>query len=306
MIKIVDNIEEANCITHNGTMHADEIFATAFLELYYGNRKVFRTSEVDFSSLSNDAIVYDIGRGEYDHHQIDALKRENGITYCAFGLLWKRFGKDFLKKNHITPVEEVFLEIDQDFVMAIDAEDNGFFPTIEANYKVKTLSSLFKIFNPSYHSLEDESTQFIRAVQVAKNIFEEEISYIQGKVLATQKIKSMIEELPDDAKYLVLDEYLPYEEVLLNTEKANSILFVAFPSNRGGFAIKTIPKSREDRTARMEFPEEWAGFEGKELEERSNIDGLIFCHRGRFIVSCKQLDTVYQVLHYLCSDEEGK
>ena len=34
MIEIVKRIEEANCITHSGTMHADEVFSTAFLELY--------------------------------------------------------------------------------------------------------------------------------------------------------------------------------------------------------------------------------------------------------------------------------
>ena len=35
MIRFVDRIENANCITHSGTMHADEVFATAFLELYF-------------------------------------------------------------------------------------------------------------------------------------------------------------------------------------------------------------------------------------------------------------------------------
>ena len=46
MIKVVKNYNEANCITHNGTMHADEVFATAFLDLYKGNLKVYRVSDV--------------------------------------------------------------------------------------------------------------------------------------------------------------------------------------------------------------------------------------------------------------------
>ena len=49
MIKIVNNYEEANCITHGGTMHADEVFATAFLHLYKGDLRVYRVSEIDFS-----------------------------------------------------------------------------------------------------------------------------------------------------------------------------------------------------------------------------------------------------------------
>ena len=47
MVKIVDSIEKANAVTHCGTMHADEIFATAFLDLYLGDRSVYRINNVD-------------------------------------------------------------------------------------------------------------------------------------------------------------------------------------------------------------------------------------------------------------------
>ena len=75
MIKVVDNIKDANCITHSGTMHADEVFSTAFLSLYLGNISVYRTSGNDLSYANSNSLIYDIGRGEYDHHQIDAVKR---------------------------------------------------------------------------------------------------------------------------------------------------------------------------------------------------------------------------------------
>lgn len=303
MVEIVHDDKLANCITHNGTMHADEIFATAFLELYRGDIRVFRTSNVDLNDISIDTLVYDIGRGVFDHHQADAKKRDTGIVYSSFGLLWNAFGKDFLAKRNITEIQDVFLEIDKDLVEAIDAEDNGMFPKIEANYKVKTLSSLFKIFNPSYGSLQTEDEQFLRAVEIAKIILEEEIIYIQGKVMAANKINNIIDNLKDE-NYLVLDEYLPYEETLLKNEKANNILFVAFPSNRGGYAIMTVPKSIEDRTARLLFPEEWAGCENQKLEEVSGIAGLRFCHNGRFIVNCDSLETVYQVLNNLCVNQK--
>ena len=77
MVKVVDNIEKANAVTHCGTMHADEIFATAFLDLYLGDRLVYRTNNVDNIKLNDDVLVYDIGRGKFDHHQNDALKRED-------------------------------------------------------------------------------------------------------------------------------------------------------------------------------------------------------------------------------------
>ncbi|MCI8460789.1 MAG: MYG1 family protein [Bacilli bacterium] len=300
MISFVKNIQDANCITHSGTMHADDVFATAFLELYFGDVKLFRTTSVNFDEVDSNALVYDVGRRKFDHHQVDALKRENGITYCSFGLLWKEFGKDFLKKRNIEYIDEVFEGIDKDLIEGIDADDNGIFPKIEADYKVKTTSSIVKLFNPSFNSDEDESEQFLKAEALAKMIFEEEILYINGKVIAAKKVECLLKNRNKEKKYLVLDEFLPYEETLLNVEDANNILFVAYPSNRGGYAIKTVPKSLEDRTARMDFPEEWAGLCNEELENVSKINGLKFCHLGRFIVSCANKEVVYKVLDYMC------
>lgn len=298
MVKIVFSKEEANCITHSGTMHADEVFATAFLELYKGNVSVFRTTIV--GEVDDSVLVYDIGRGKYDHHQIDAEKRDNGITYSSFGLLWREFGKSFLEKNDFSNIDDLWSEIDNDLVEGIDADDNGFFPKIEANYRVKTLPNVIKLFNPSFDSGEDESTQFLKAVNLAKTIIEEEIYYINGKVIASHRINEIIEESDPNSKYLILDEFLPYEEAILNNPNTGNLLFVAFPSNRGGYAIKTLPKSLEDKTARLPFPEEWAGLQDKELEDVSKIPGLRFCHTGRFIVSCNDLDVVYKVLDLLC------
>lgn len=301
MVKIVYTEKEANCITHSGTMHADEVFATAFLELYLGEVLVYRTTNVKMDEVSSNTLVYDIGRGKYDHHQPDRELRENGIPYSSIGLLWKSFGKTFLEQAGYKYVDEMFDAIDKDLIEGIDADDNGVFPKIEASYKVKTLPGIIKIFNPSFASDEEESSQFIKAVEIAKSILKEEILYINGKVEADKLVKEILDKVNDEDKYLILDEYLPYEETLLNSDK-NNLLFVAFPSNRGGFAIKTIPKSLEDRSARCLFPIEWAGLEGKELEEVADIKGLRFCHVGRFIVSCSSLDTVMLVLHKLCQD----
>ena len=43
-----------------------------------------------------DGIVFDIGRGRYDHHQRDSRVRENGVPYAAFGLLWEELGGEIL------------------------------------------------------------------------------------------------------------------------------------------------------------------------------------------------------------------
>ncbi len=302
MIKIVNSEQNANCITHSGTMHADEVFATAFLELYIKDINLFRTNNIDETKVGKDTIIYDVGRGKFDHHQPDAQKRDNDIIYCSFGLLWKEFGKDFLKKYGIDNIDDVWQGIDKDLVEFIDADDNGQFPKIESVYKVKTLPGIIKLFNPSYDSGEDESEQFLKACSVAKKILEEEILYINGKVISEKILLESLENIKEDDKYVILDKYLPYEETILNDEKYKNLLFVAYPSNRGGYAIKVIPKSLDDRTARQSFPKEWAGLEKEELEKISKIPGLVFCHTARFIVSCKDLETVYKVFEEILVD----
>ena len=43
-----------------------------------------------------EGIVFDIGRGQYDHHQKDSRIRENGVAYAALGLLWEALGAEIL------------------------------------------------------------------------------------------------------------------------------------------------------------------------------------------------------------------
>lgn len=293
-MEIVKKIEEAKFITHSGTMHADEVFATAFFDLLYGNVKVFRTINIP-SNLEDDVMIYDIGRGKYDHHQEDAKKRENGITYCAFGLIWQEFGKEFLKQQKIENIDEVFTGIDKDLVEGIDADDNGVFPKTEAIYKVKYLSDVIKLFNPSYGSNQDETTQFKKAVEVAKTILLEEVASINGKVIAKEKVLKLLENKENHT--LLLNEYMPYEQVLLSEESANDIYFVIFPSNRGGYSIKTVPISSENHNKRMDFPLEWAGLVNEELENVSGIKGITFCHLTRFLVSCDTLVTAKEIIN---------
>lgn len=300
-MQLVTNIYEANCITHSGTMHADEIFSTAFLDLYLENIKVYRITTIP-KDLNENVLIYDIGRGKYDHHQENAKKRDDGITYCSFGLLWEEFGYKFLKKRNIKDIEEVFNIFDKDLVESIDAEDNGVFPKIEASYRVKTLSEIFKLFNPSYKSNQDEQIQFKKAVELAKIIIEETLLNIIGKVIAKEQI---IEKLKISKNHtLYLDEYMPYEQTLFKEDIASDIYFVVYPSNRGGYGIKTVPISQENNNKRKDFPLSWAGLDNEELEKISGIKGLRFCHLTRFLVTCDTLEAVEQVISKTLTEEQ--
>ena len=262
--------DKATFLTHKGTMHADEVFATAFLSFLF-EIKLARVNEITKEDKEKDIIIYDIGYGKFDHHQPDARVRDNGLKYASFGLLFDYYGKELLEQLEVEDIDTVKKAIEQDFIIGIDAIDNGIFPTIDAPYKIKTTVDLIKLFNPSYKSNQDENEQFLKACSVAQTILEE-INKQNGHIL-------------------VLDEYLPYEEVLLNTPKAKEILFVIFPSNRGGYAINTVPMDVTNRIDRLSFPLEWAGKSGIELEKETGIIGSKFCHTNRFLVTAKDKET---------------
>ena len=280
--------DKATFLTHKGTMHADEVFATAFLSFLF-EIKLARVNEITKEDKEKDIIIYDIGYGKFDHHQPDARVRDNGLKYASFGLLFDYYGKELLEQLEVEDIDTVKKAIEQDFIIGIDAIDNGIFPTIDAPYKIKTTVDLIKLFNPSYKSNQDENEQFLKAVSVAQTILSLEIERIIGKEKA--KVKVLEEINKQNGPILVLDEYLPYEEVLLNTPKAKEILFVIFPSNRGGYAINTVPIDVTNRIDRLSFPLEWAGKSGVELEKETGIIGSKFCHTNRFLVTAKDKET---------------
>ena len=62
--------EHAAAFTHGGKFHADDVFSAALILHFNPQLTIQRGNRVpeDFAG-----IVFDIGRGEYDHHQKDCL-----------------------------------------------------------------------------------------------------------------------------------------------------------------------------------------------------------------------------------------
>ena len=290
MIKIVNDIRCAKFITHSGVFHADDVFATAFLDLYFTNISVIRLDSVPLN-VDNDVIIYDIGKGKFDHHQKEARIRDNGIKYSSFGLLFEEYGLSFLERLKIENKEEVYDYLVKDFILSIDAIDNGEFPSVTANYKVKTVSDIIKLYNPSYGSNDTSNENFVKAVNVAESIFSFELKNVCGKVKASKKVTELLKN--NNSDILLLDEFLPYEEVIL-TGNYNTKL-VIYPSNRGGYCVKTVPISLEDKNSRVYFPLKWAGLVNEDLEKTSGIKDITFCHVNRFLVATKSLEAALKV-----------
>ena len=273
--------KDAKAFTHGGKFHADDVFSAALLLYLNPEIQISRGNQVpeDF-----DGIVFDIGRGAYDHHQKDSRIRENGVPYAAFGLLWEALGAEILG-------EELALSFDETFVQPLDNNDN----TGEKN----ELASLIGNFNPAWDAEGGTDEAFFQAVSVAGMILENKFERCRGNERADRRVEEILAEqeraikageIPaENRQILILPEFVPCQKHLSETE----IAFVIFPSNRGGYCIQ--PQKREySLNYKCSFPPAWLGLENEELEAASGIAGAVFCHKGGFLMTTETLEEAVQ------------
>lgn len=289
MLRITKNIAEANLVTHSSTFHPDDVFSTMFMAMIVDDPVVARVSSVD--GARSDAIIYDIGFGKYDHHGVDAKMRNEKIKFCSFGLLWHDFGLSYLEKMmNQDDAYKLFKVIDEKLIMQIDGIDNGIFPKVEALYSLMDLDKVIDSFNKAWNEEVDNDDNFMQAVDVARLIFERMIVREKAKIDASKIIEEKIAKM--EGSILILDEYMPYQEAVFssNLEKAKDILVVIFPSNRGGYSIKPMTKSKDSKELVCNFPKEWWGLHDEELAKISEIKGAKFVHLNGFLATALTLD----------------
>lgn len=240
--------KNAKAFTHSGKFHADDVFSYALLLYLNPEITITRGNKVpkDF-----DGIVFDIGRGKYDHHQRDSRIRENGVPYAAFGLLWEELGAEILGEE---------------------------------------LATLIGNFNPSWDVENGENEAFSRAVQTAGMILVNMFEKYKGNERAEKRVEEILaahnssvlsgEKSEIEAKILILPEFVPCQKQLRETD----IAFIIFPSNRGGYCIQPL-KKEHSLNYKCSFPENWLGLERDELKQATGLTSANFCHKGGFIMT---------------------
>ena len=68
--------KNASAFTHSGKFHADDVFSAALLLYLNPEITITRGNQVP---ENYEGLVFDIGRGQYDHHQKDSRIRDNGV-----------------------------------------------------------------------------------------------------------------------------------------------------------------------------------------------------------------------------------
>ena len=283
----------ATAFTHSGKFHADDVFSSALLLYLNPEIRIIRGNKVpeDF-----DGIVFDIGRGRYDHHQKDSRIRENGIPYAAFGLLWEELGAEILG-------EELAQKFDESFVQPLDNNDN----TGEKN----ELATLIGNFNPTWDAQGGNDEAFFQAVSVAGMILENKFERYLGNERADKRVEEILEEhqkailsgekSKEEARILILPEFVPCQKRLSETD----IAFVIFPSNRGGYCIQ--PQKKEySMNYKCSFPVEWLGLENEELVAATGLSSAGFCHKGGFLMTTGTLEDAVKACEISLADFHEK
>ena len=284
---------------HNGVFHADEVFGVALMETIEPDLQVIRTR--DEAVIAECDIVADVGGGKYDHHQADKVLREDGIPYCAFGLLWRDYGKQFTKiicpsLNEVES-EEVAYKVSMDFITQIDASDNGVtLNTYES--PVTTLSQIISSYMPLQSENKDVDRAFFEAVAFAKRLLQkvvrqygeyyDNLRYMK-EALNTQDVKN--------THILILEGAVKWKDILLELDKEEDVLFVVCEDLTGSWRVQTVPKEENSFDARKDLPKPWASLRSEELSALTGVEGCIFCHPNLFIAGNESKEGVLAMAH---------
>ena len=251
--------------THGGQFHADDVFSAALLKILWPDIKIIRGNKVPDNF---DGLIFDIGLGKFDHHQKNNECRPNGVPYASFGKLWREFGLKIVSKN-------AFLKIDKCLCSPIDYADN--------TGKFDTLTMAIKSMNSPWFSNSNNYSEFIKAVNIAKELLLATIKKVENDEKAEILLESNI--LVDNNGIIILQKYVPWKKLIGTDAK-----FVIYPSNRGGYNAQIVADINHPAT--WGFPPEWYGLTKEELVEVSGIKELNFCHISGFVVNGSTLDSV--------------
>ena len=291
-------------ITHNGSFHADDIFACAALCLMLKKKgeefEIIRTRDEEI--IKNGDYVFDVGGiydekiNRFDHHQREgAGARENGIPYSSFGLVWKKFGEIIMESKQGAEL------IEERVVAPIDAFDNGF-DLVENKYEITPyyIQHFFLSMRPTWKEKEkSDDEMFLKCVAIAKEVLKREIIQTQDFLLAQEAVVSIYKNT-QDKRVIVLDWHYPSEYVLNNFPEP---LFEVYPRTDNLWAVRAIRKNPKTFINRKDLPKCWAGLRDEDLVKVSSVTDAVFCHRGLFLAVAKSKEGAVKLAELALLDQ---
>ena len=279
--------------THDGSVHADEVFAVATLRLVDPAAEIIRTRDRD--ALASADLRVDVGfrddpaAGDFDHHQREFDRvRANGVRFAAFGLVWSEYGVRACGGD-----EEVAAIVDETLVQAIDANDTGqqLTQTLIDGVHALSINGVIGGFNARWDetlSPEDERARFDDALALASGILSREIASAASGRRAARIVSEAIAAAPDP-RVVELPVNAPWKQVLVPASP--DALFVIYPK-RQGFGLEAVPRELGTFANRRDLPADWAGREADDLVAVTGVSDALFCHAKRFLVVARTHEAI--------------
>lgn len=223
--------------------------------------------------------------GEFDHHQKNRNgQRTNGIYYSSIGLLWKKFGKEYLKNINVKNINKVYEYIDNELIQYIDATDN-----MQMEYlKNKTSPDFIKLCNPEWNENITEEEGFIHALKLADEFWD---IYIKHAVAEIEAIEIIIKKTNEtNENYAIFDKELPYRKVIDLLENKN-IKYLIFKSKRECYDIRIIDQQTK-------FKKEIVIDDINQAKEISKIKDLLYIDAHGKLCCTKTLDSAINLIKY--------
>lgn len=280
-------------VTHSGKFHIDEVMSTMVLQELFPTAEVIRTRDAGvIGDAIGNGIIYDVG-GQYelknaifDHHQKPAPERDDGTPYSSFGLVWKHFGKEFLRKIDCEEenLETIWSRFDRHYVRPVDMIDNGVIsPAMMGETRALSLASLIDDLNPPYYAqtTENENDLFFEAVDIAVTAVMARLEQMTADLDAQKEVETAI-AAQWGSPLLDLERGLPFNRAIASAE-ADHVMLVIHPRAGGQWVLSGVPLVIGEYDLRMDLPEAWGGLEGASLQAATGAPGAVFCHAKRFM-----------------------
>lgn len=304
-------MSEKFLITHDGTFHADEVFASAVLTALFPDATLIRSRAKEVLEMEGDKIIYDVGgvydpeHGRFDHHQSGAPSREDGGTMSSFGQIWKHYGHQYLEQLGVRceNIPAVHANIWTRVAKSIDMSDNG--EIAPANFGpmagVSVLSMICDMNLPASAKRYMQDRAFDTAVSLAGNFLSGRALQLEMKIELRKNVRFAVDAC--DGSILHLPEGAPFNSVIREAGSEH-IKFVVYPDGDKWILNGVTPESGS-YDLRLALPESWAGLAGQDLARETGVADAVFCHRGLFLAVASSRDGVMALADIALENEKN-
>ena len=306
--------------THDGTFHADETTACAVITYLYDNTTIIRTRDEELMETADLIIDVSLKNDErhYDHHSKDfTLVRDNGIRYATAGLMWRKFGREFLKKvaNRELPfkpsasvLDAAFSRIDSEIMEMIDLNDNGQLTSYvsevadaftEGEKDVRNRLTEFYQCSPDIPYIvamqnlpSNKGEQQDRAFNATVKMLRLILVPCAINALTTESGIERVLEVYQGGQILVMQERLPWTQaVFSHPDRFKECKLAVYPDRNLRWRVQSLPVSKALKFCnRCSAPISWRGLEGVKLDQVSGLLNCSFVHRSGFTGGAETYD----------------